>query len=74
VVSNDAGLGSTVIPAAVAGVRVLGATGSRHFVRETADTLNGLMAIPNPVGVLVSIPLLLKLQEEFFSQRGRRRR
>ncbi len=46
----------------------LGATGSLHLVWDIADTLNGLMAIPNLIGVLASIPLLLKLQREFFSR------
>jgi AGCS family alanine or glycine:cation symporter len=47
----------------------LGATGSLHLVWDVADTLNGLMAIPNLVSVLVSIPLLLRLQREFFSKK-----
>ena len=34
----------------------LGATGSLHLVWDIADTLNGLMAIPNLIGVLASIP------------------
>ncbi len=46
----------------------LGATGSLHLVWDIADTLNGLMAIPNLISVLVSIPILLKLQREFFSR------
>jgi AGCS family alanine or glycine:cation symporter len=46
----------------------LGAVGSLHLVWDVADTLNGLMAIPNLVSVLVSIPLLLRLQREFFSR------
>jgi Na+/alanine symporter len=46
----------------------VGATGSLHLVWDIADTLNGLMAIPNPIGVLVSIPLLLRLQREFFGR------
>ena len=46
----------------------LGATGSLHLIWDIADTLNGLMAIPNLVGVLFSIPLLLRLQREFFSR------
>jgi AGCS family alanine or glycine:cation symporter len=50
----------------------LGATGSLHLVWDIADTLNGLMAVPNLVGVLFSIPLLLKLQREFSSRRGPR--
>jgi len=46
----------------------LGAVGSLHLVWDVADTLNGLMAIPNLIAVLASIPLLLKLQREFFSK------
>ena len=45
----------------------LGATGSLHVVWDVSDTLNGLMAIPNLVAVLGSIPLLLRLQREFFA-------
>ena len=44
----------------------LGATGSLHLVWDVADTLNGLMAIPNLISVLISIPLLRKLHREFF--------
>jgi AGCS family alanine or glycine:cation symporter len=47
----------------------LGAVGSLHLVWDIADTLNGLMAIPNLISVLGSIPLLLRLQREFFSRR-----
>ncbi len=46
----------------------LGAVGSLHLVWDVADTLNGLMAIPNLIAVLASIPLLLRLQREFFSR------
>jgi alanine or glycine:cation symporter, AGCS family len=49
----------------------LGATGSLHLVWDIADTLNGLMAIPNLVSVLVSIPILMKLKREFFQKRAR---
>ena len=45
----------------------VGATGSLHVVWNVADTLNGLMALPNLVAVLGSLPLLLRLQREFFS-------
>jgi AGCS family alanine or glycine:cation symporter len=48
----------------------LGATGSLHLVWDIADTLNGLMALPNLVSVLASIPLLLKLKREFFAKRA----
>lgn len=46
----------------------LGAVGSLHLVWDVADTLNGLMAIPNLFAVLISIPLLLRLQKEFFAK------
>ena len=46
----------------------LGAVGSLHVVWDIADTLNGLMAIPNLISVLLSIPLLRRLQREFFAR------
>ena len=46
----------------------LGATGSLHLVWDVADTLNGLMAIPNLIGILASLPLLIRLQREFFAR------
>jgi AGCS family alanine or glycine:cation symporter len=49
----------------------LGAVGSLHLVWDIADTLNGLMAVPNLISVLASIPLLLKLKKEFFAQKAR---
>jgi len=51
----------------------LGAVGSLHLVWDIADTLNGLMAIPNLISVLGSIPLLLRLVKEFFGTRARAR-
>ncbi len=45
----------------------LGAIGSLHLVWDIADTLNGLMAIPNLIAVLASIGLLRRLIAEFFS-------
>jgi AGCS family alanine or glycine:cation symporter len=47
----------------------LGAVGSLHLIWDIADTLNGLMAIPNLISVLISIPLLRKLHKEFFDGR-----
>jgi AGCS family alanine or glycine:cation symporter len=48
----------------------LGAVGSLHLVWDIADTLNGLMAIPNLISVLISIPILRKLHKEFFDARA----
>jgi alanine or glycine:cation symporter, AGCS family len=50
----------------------LGAIGSLHLVWDIADTLNGLMAIPNLVALLLSIPLVVRLQREFFARKGAR--
>lgn len=52
----------------------LGAVGSLHLVWDVADTLNGLMALPNLVSVLASIPVLLTLKREFFAAEARRPR
>ena len=46
----------------------LGATGSLHLVWDIADTLNGLMAIPNLISVLLSLALLRRLVKEFFAK------
>ena len=48
----------------------LGSVGSLHLIWDIADTLNGLMAIPNLIAVLGSIPVLLRLHREFFSTRA----
>ena len=45
---------------------MVGAMGSLHLVWDIADTLNGLMAIPNLIGVLASLGLLRRLIREFF--------
>jgi AGCS family alanine or glycine:cation symporter len=45
----------------------LGAVGSLHLVWDIADTLNGLMAIPNLIAVLGSIGILRRLIREFFA-------
>jgi AGCS family alanine or glycine:cation symporter len=52
----------------------LGAVGSLHLVWDIADTLNGLMAIPNLISVLISIPLLRRLHKEFFEPGEQRQR
>ncbi len=46
----------------------IGATIPLHVVWDVADTLNGLMAIPNLLALLASIPLLLRLQRQFFAR------
>jgi alanine or glycine:cation symporter, AGCS family len=46
----------------------IGAIFSLNLVWDIADTLNGLMALPNLIGVLGSLGLLLKLMKEFFDK------
>jgi alanine or glycine:cation symporter, AGCS family len=46
----------------------LGATGSLQLVWGIADTLNGLMAVPNLISVIIAIPILLRLHREFFAK------
>ena len=48
----------------------LGAVGQLHLVWDIADTLNGLMALPNLVGVLASIPVLRMLMRDFFHRQA----
>lgn len=48
----------------------LGSVGSLHLIWDIADTLNGLMAIPNLVAVLGSLALLRKLTKEFFASKA----
>jgi AGCS family alanine or glycine:cation symporter len=45
-----------------------GSVGSLHLVWDIADTLNGLMALPNLLAVLMSVTLLRRLLAEFFAQ------
>ena len=50
----------------------LGSIGSLQLIWDVADTLNGLMAMPNLVSVLISIPLLRRLLREFVERGGTR--
>jgi AGCS family alanine or glycine:cation symporter len=43
----------------------LGATGSLHVVWDVADTLNGLMALPNLVALLLLSPVVARAAREF---------
>lgn len=48
-------------------VIILGAVTELSLVWDIADTLNGLMAIPNLVGLLVLSPIVIKLTREYFN-------
>ncbi len=47
---------------------IIGAIGGLELLWDLADTLNGLMAIPNLVGVLMLSGVVIKLTKEFFSK------
>lgn len=49
---------------------VIGAVGGLELVWDIADTLNGLMAIPNLIGVVVLSGTVISLKKEFFKQEG----
>lgn len=58
--------------AAWVGCVYLGATGALQTIWNVSDTLNGLMAVPNLIAVLGSLPLLRRLTREFFSRQNGR--
>ena len=43
----------------------LGATGSLHVVWDVADTLNGLMALPNLVALVLLSPVVARSLRDF---------
>lgn len=49
---------------------VVGSIGSLELIWDVADTLNGLMAIPNLVGLLGLSGLVIKLTKEFFETKA----
>ena len=51
----------------------LGATGSLHVVWDVADTLNGLMALPNLVALLLLSPVVARSLRDFAEKEGARR-
>jgi AGCS family alanine or glycine:cation symporter len=49
---------------------VIGAIGGLDFIWDLADTLNGLMAIPNLIGLLGLSGVIVKLTKDFFAKEG----
>lgn len=49
---------------------VVGAIGGLETVWDLADTLNGLMAIPNLIGLLILSPVIVRLTKEYFGKNG----
>ncbi len=50
---------------------IVGAVGSGTLMWSIADTLNGLMAIPNLVGLLLLCPVVFKVTKEYFDKAGK---
>lgn len=49
---------------------VVGAVGGLRLIWALADTLNGLMAIPNLIGLLLLSPVIMKLTKNYFGKDG----
>ncbi|HHY92979.1 MAG TPA: alanine:cation symporter family protein, partial [Firmicutes bacterium] len=49
---------------------VLGSLGALNFIWDLADTLNGLMAIPNLIALLGLSPVIIKLTREYFTEKA----
>lgn len=50
---------------------VIGSVGGLEFVWDLADTANGLMAIPNLIGLLVLSKTAVNLKNDFFSRKDK---
>ena len=63
------GLGAAKVYQAVFIVMiVVGSVSSLDFVWDIADTLNGLMAIPNFIALFALSPVVFKLTKEYFAK------
>lgn len=49
---------------------VVGAVGGLRAIWALADTLNGLMAIPNLIGLLILSPVVVRLTKNYFGKDG----
>ena len=49
-------------------ILIVGATSKLEIVWNIADTLNGLMALPNLIALLLLSPIVVKLCKEYFSE------
>ncbi|MBO4904289.1 MAG: alanine:cation symporter family protein, partial [Lachnospiraceae bacterium] len=51
------------------GLIVLGAIMESNLAWDISDTFNGLMMIPNLIGIIVQIPLIIKLTQNYVDRR-----
>ncbi len=47
---------------------IFGAVSQESFVWDLADTFNGLMIIPNLIGLLILHKVVVKLKDEYYGQ------
>ena len=66
--TNNNKVVNLVFKIAFALVCVVGAVGSGQLMWNISDTLNGMMAIPNLVGLLLLSGTVIKLTKEYFSK------
>ncbi len=53
-------------------VVVIGAVASLNVVWDIADTLNGLMAVPNFIGLFALSPVVIKMTKEYFFDKAKK--
>ena len=63
---------ATVYKAAYVIVVVVGAVASLNVVWDIADTLNGLMAVPNFIGLFALSPVVIKMTKEYFFDKAKK--
>ena len=63
---------ATVYKAAYVVVVVIGAVASLNVVWDIADTLNGLMAVPNFIALFALSPVVIKLTKEYFFDKAKK--
>ncbi len=63
---------ATVYKAAYVIVVVIGAVASLNVVWDIADTLNGLMAVPNFIALFALSPVVIKLTKEYFFDKAKK--
>ena len=67
--THDNKIVKNIYKAAFVLVCIVGATGSGQLMWDIADTLNGMMAIPNLVGLLALSGVVAKLTKDYFKDK-----
>lgn len=67
--THDSKVVKALFKAVFALVCIVGATGSGKLMWDIADTLNGMMAIPNLVGLLALSGVVARITRDYFKER-----